>query len=259
MHKKLWSVCAGLCGLATMLAAANPGAAHTQEIKSKPALYSYVANWQFPRANWADAEKAIGSANDVMQKAQADGTIVAYGNDVNLVHTLDGETHDNWWSATSMAGLVKALNQLHASGNAMSPALDAAKHWDEVYVSHYYNWKPGATKGGYTHVAVYKLKADAPDDAIDRLSQHFVAPILEKLLADGTIVEYEIDTMAIHTQAPGTFIIVYITPTPEGLDTVQAAVRDAVKAAPLAGDAFGSFVDDSGHRDGLYKTDCNYK
>jgi len=260
MHNRLWSVCAGLCGLATMLVAANPGAAQMQEIKSKPPLYSYVANWQFPRANWGDAGKFIGSVNGIMQKAQADGTIVAYGNDVNLVHTLDGETHDNWWSSMSLAGLVRVLNQIHASGDAASPALNAAKHWDEVWVSRYYNWKPGATmKDGYTHVAVYKLKADAPDDAINMLAQHMVTPVLEKLLADGTIVEYEIDTMAIHTQAPGTFIIVYITPTPEGLDTVQGAVRDAMRASPLAGDAFGSFVDDSEHRDGLYKTDCNYK
>jgi hypothetical protein len=242
-----------------MLVSANRAQAQTQEIKSKPALYSYVANWQFPRANWPDAVKALAPLSDIMQKAQADGTIVAYGNDVNLVHTLDGETHDNWWSSMSMAGLVKTLNQIHASGDSLSPAMNMAKHWDEVYVSHYYNWKAGAMKGGYTHVSVYKLKADAPDDAIDTLAQHFVAPVLEKLLADGTIVEYEIDTMAIHTRAPGEFIIVYITPTPEGLDTVQAAVRDTVKAHPLMGQAFGSQVDDSGHRDGLYKTDCNYK
>jgi len=66
-------------------------------------------------------------------------------------------------------------------------------------------------KGGYTHVSLYKLKADAPDDAMNSLSEHFVAPGAGKLLADGTIVEYEIDEMAIHTAAPGTFIIVYIT------------------------------------------------
>jgi hypothetical protein len=183
---------------------------------------------------------------------------VAYGNDLNLVHTVDGETHDTWWSAMSLAGLIKTLNQLHASGDANAPAMNMAKHWDEVYVSHFYNWKPGVTKGGYTHVSVYKLKADAPDDAVESVSAHMVAPLMEKLLADGTIVEYEIDSMAIHTSAPGEFDIVYITPTPEGLDTVQGAIRDAMKASPLMGDAFGSFVDDSGHRDGLYKTDCNY-
>lgn len=259
MHKRLWSVGAGLCGLASLLVAAIPGAAQTQEIKAKPAMYSYVANWQFPRANWPDAMKALEPVNDIMQKAQADGMIVAYGNDVNLVHQPDVETHDNWWSSMSLAGLVKTLDQLHASGNAASPAMNAAKHWDEVFVSRYYNWKAGSTKGGYTHVGVYKLKADAPDDALENISGHMVAPLLEKLLADGTIVEYEIDTLAIHTSAPGTFFIVYITPTPEGLDTVQAAVREAGKATPLNSQAFGAVVDDSGHRDGLYKTDCNYK
>jgi len=259
MHKRCWSVCAGLCGLAALVVAAIPGTAQTQEIKAKPALYSYVANWQFPRANWPDAVKALEPVNDVMQKAQANGDIVAYGSDVNLVHQPDAETHDNWWSSITLAGLIKTLNQLHASGDAASPTMNAAKHWDEVYVSHYYNWKAGSVKGGYTHISVYKLKADAPDDALENIGGHMVAPLLEKLLADGTIAEYEIDEMAIHTQAPGTFIIVYITPTPEGLDTVQSAVREALKASPLNGQAFGAVVDDSGHRDGLYKTDCNYK
>ena len=84
----------------------------------------------------------------------------------------------------------------------------------------------GAYKGGYVHVSEYKLKADAPDDAVDLLAQHLIVPNMDKLIADGTILEYEIDEMAIHTSAPGTFAIVYVTPTPEGLDTVLAAVRD---------------------------------
>jgi len=37
----------------------------------------------------------------------------------------------------SLAGLIKTLNQLHASGDANSPAMNSAKHWDEVLVSHY--------------------------------------------------------------------------------------------------------------------------
>jgi hypothetical protein len=258
MHKRMWSVCAGLVCLAAMMATANRAQAQMPEVKEKPAMYSYVADWQFPRANWPDVDKALAPVNDIMQKALADGTIVAYGNDLNLVHQPDAETHDNWWSAMSMAGLIKALNQIHASGDTAAPALNAAKHWDNIYVSRFYNWKPGTTHG-YTFVAIYKEKADAPDGTLDNLSAHFVAPVMEKLLADGTIVEYEIDTMAIHTTAPGLFAIVYITPTPEGIDTVHDAVRAAVKASPLATQAFESATDDSGHRDGIYKTACTYK
>jgi hypothetical protein len=82
---------------------------------------------------------------------------------------------------------------------------------------------------------------------------------LDKLLADGTIVEYEVDTEAIHTQAPGMFWIFYITPTAEGLDKVSAAIRETLKANPLSGPAFGSMMDDTAHRDFLARTNATYK
>jgi hypothetical protein len=233
---------------------AMPLGAQTAEVKEKPAMYTYVANWQIPRAHWEDLEKSVAPRKAILDKALADGTIVGYGDDINLVHTVEGETHDNWWSAMSMAGLVKVLEQFLAAEISASPnAANPTKHWDSIYVSRFYNWKPGTYKGGYLHASVYKLKADAPDDAVESVSKHLAVPLLEKLLADGTIVEYEIDTVAVHTTAPGTFAIIYITPTPEGLDTVQAAVLGSVAAHPLLGQAFGSMTDDSGHRDELLK------
>ncbi len=260
MSKSKWSVFAGLCALLTLAVCAMPSGAQMAEVKEKPAMYTYVANWQIPRAHWADMEKSAPSRNAIMDKAMADGTIVGYGDDLNLVHTPEGETHDDWWSAMSMAGLVKVLDQLVTSDISVSPnSASPTKHWDNVYISHYYNWKPGACKGGYVHVSVYKLKADAPDDAVDTLSKHLVVPLFEKLLADGTIVEYEIDEMVIHTMAPGTFAFVYVTPTPEGLDTVQAAINSSVKDHPLSLQAFGSFVDDNGHRDELLKGNGVFK
>ena len=260
MDKKMRCVFAGLCALLTVALCAAPSGAQMAEVKEKPAMYSYVANWQIPRSNWAEMEKSASTRNGLMQKAMADGTIVGYGDDRNLVHTPEGETHDTWWSAMSMAGLVKVLDQLMAGEVSGTPnAANPTKHWDEVYVSRYYNWKSGAYHNGYVHVSVYKFKADAPDDALDLLSQHMVVPVLEKLLADGTIVEYEIDTQAIHTSAPGTFLIIYVTPTPEGLDTVNTATRANQKEHPLGVDAFGSFVDDSGHRDELLKGNGVFK
>jgi hypothetical protein len=58
-------------------------------------------------------------------------------------------------------------------------------------------------------VASYKLKGDAPDNAIETLSKQLVVPLLEKMLADGTILEYEVDTIAVHTEAPGNFWITW--------------------------------------------------
>jgi hypothetical protein len=234
-------------------------AAGAQEIKPKPPMYTYVANWQVARAHWGDVEGLNTPVNDVLQKALDDGTLVAYGRDTNLVHGLGAETHSVWWSSMSMGGLIKGLEKARAASDANAAALNDAKHWDTVWVSRFYSWKPGSVKGGYLRVAMYKLKDDAPDDALDNLSEHLVVPVMEKLLGDGTITAYAIFTTAIHTEAPGLFAIDYITPTPDGLDTVQAAVLGSIKAHPLGVQAFGSVTDDSAHRDGLDRIDATFK
>src|ERR1700748_3803033 len=111
----------------------------------------------------------------------------------------------------SIGGLLKVLDKVRALPEPNTPlALNPIKHWDYIFVSHYYNWKPGAYTGAYVNVAIYQLKPTADDDAVDTLSKTVVVPALEKLLADGTVLEYEVDTEAIHTDAPGMFVIVYV-------------------------------------------------
>jgi len=260
MNRNLGGFCALLCGLVMTAALAVPALAQMSDVKEKPPMYSYVGDWVIPRAQWGDMEKNDMADQKILDKALANGSIIAYGNDVNLVHTVDGETHDGWWSAMSMAGLLNVLDQFYQSGNATAPVLESAtKHWDAIYVSRYYNWHAGSWKGAYTHVSTYKLKADAPDDAVDKLSKSVLVPFFEKLLADGTIHEYEVDTEAIHTDAPGTFAVVYITANAEGLDKVNAALMSSLKANPLIGPAFGSMVDFTPHRDSLARTNATYK
>ena len=236
------------------------GSAQAPEVKEKPRMYTYVSYWAVPRAQWAEYEKGSAETQATIAKALADGTIVAYGTDQNLIHTPDGATHDGWFSAMSMAGLLNVLDQIYKSNYPTSPAVTSAtKHWDEVMVTRYYNWHSGSWKGVYTSGSAYKLKADAPNDAIDQLSKNLVVPVMEKLLADGTIHEYEIDTQAVHTSAPGTFWIFYIGANAESLDKVNDVIREALKANPLAGPAFGSMTDPSGHRDALAMTSATYK
>ena len=245
-------VCALLAGSALAMLA--------QEVKEKPPMYTYVADWVIPRAQWQEMEKSNVNSQKILDKAMASGTIVGYGNDETLVHQPDAETHDNWWSAMSMAGLINVLEQFYQTGNASTPVqISATKHWDSILVSKYYNWHSGSFKNGYTHVGTYRLSKDAPDDAVDVLSKNLVVPLLEKLLAAGTIQEYEIDTQAIHTDAPGTFSIVYIASSPDGLDKVDAAVRETVKDSTLSGPAFGSMTESAGHRDELARTSGTYK
>lgn len=260
MNWKVWRVFAGVCGLAMAAVWAVPTGAQTAEVKEKPPMYTYVSDWSIPRAQWAEMDKATAADTKILEKAMASGTIVAYGDDVNLVHQPDGTTHDQFWSAMSMAGLMNVLDQFYKSGGTTSPVLaSATKHSDSIFVSRFYNWHSGSWKDVYTHGGIYKLKADAPNDAVETLSKNLLVPLFEKLLADGTLHEYEVDTESIHTGSPDTFWIFYITANAEGLDKVNAALRETMKANPLGGPAFDSMIDVSAHRDELARTNTTYK
>jgi len=260
MNNKGSKVLAGLCALAATSLWAAPVRAQAAEIKEKPPMYTYVSNWNIPRARWTEMEKSGAATHKILDKAVAAGTLVAYGDDLNLIHQADGSTHDSFWSAMSMAGVLNVLDEFYKSGTTTSAVLSSAtKHWDGLYVSRFYNWHSGSWHGAYTHGASYKLKADAPDNAVDMLSKNFIAPLLEKLLADGTLYEYEVDVEAVHTQDPGTFWIFFIAANAEGLDKVNAALRESLKVNSFAGPAFNSMVDFAPHRDYLSRTDATYK
>jgi len=257
MKSKQWRFFAVVLALGLIAGLALP--AFAQEAKEKPRMYTYVALWELPRAQWGEWAKSEASDASVLQAAVANGTLVSYGDDTNLVHQPDQPTHDDWFQSMSMAGLMNVLDQFYKSGATQSPVdLAATKHWDAIYVSRYYNWKPGSVKDGYSYGSSYKLKEDAPNDAIDTLAKAIV-PQMEKMLAAGVINEYEIDTEAVHTDPPGTFWIFWIASSPDALDKTNANLRDALKANPFIVPTFDSMVDFKPHRDYLTRTNATYK
>ena len=258
MKMRSTSIFAVVCAFAMMFVAAAPAQAQDQP-KEKPPMYSYVAFWDIPRAQWGEMEKAGASSQNILDKAMADGTIIGFGYDTNEVHQADGPTHDSWWSSMSMAGLLNVLDKFAKSASP-SPVLGTStKHWDNIMVSRFYNWHSGSYKGAYTRVASYKLKPDAPNDALEMLSKTLFVPLFEKLISDGTVIEYEIDTEAIHTEDPSTFWIAFVTPNAEGMDKFDVALRQVQKTNPLGGPALGSMVDFTNHRDYLESSTGSYK
>ena len=89
-------------------------------------MYSYISNWAIPRARWPDMEKQAATDEKIFDKALSSGKLVAYGDDINLVHQADGETHDSFWSGMSMAALMGVLDELHKSGASTVPVLASA-------------------------------------------------------------------------------------------------------------------------------------
>lgn len=258
MHNNTRTVSMGLLAAAMLAIGIGAVQAQTAEVKEKPRMYTYFANWTIPRARWGDMEKGNAGDEKALGAALGGGTLVGYGDDATIVHQNEGPTHDTWWSAMSLAGVLDVLDTMMKGGTP--PVLaSATMHSDAIFVSRFYNWQAGKYRGAYTHTAAYKLKADAPDDAVESISRHFIVPLMEKLLAAGAIVEYEVDEEAIHTESPDMFWVDYICPNSAGLDKANAALGEAMKANPLAGPALSSMVDFAPHRDYLLRTNAVYK
>jgi hypothetical protein len=239
-------VMVAVAGIAVLGMTATLAGAQTVEVKEKPPLYRYVSNWAFSPPHSADPDKDGYAGNQkILAAALADGTLVGYGDEENQVHSAERFAHASWGQARSIASLLKVIETLHKGGGSSSPLLVGSnRHWDQMYISRFYNWKAGSWKAAYGYVATYKLKPDAPeaDDAVRALSSFYV-PVFEKMLADGTIVEYEIDREMIHTtDSRAQLHFSFVMPSAEGLDKFRAALGAALDENSLIGPAFGSMM-----------------
>ena len=252
-NRKLWAAFAGLTVLVISTVWATPTGVQTREVKKKPPLYSYIAVWNIPRDQWAAREKQAAAARKILDRAISDGTIVAYGFDENPLH-------DTFCLAMSKAGLQRVSDEFRKAGIAAAPSpAGVTPPPVSILVSHYYNWHAGSCKNAYVHVGIYKIKPDAPPDGVDVLSKNFFAPPLEKMLADGAIFEWETDTYADPKEAPGTFLIAYLSATAEGLNKANSAVQNTLKSRALKGPTFDFLVDVSASRDVVVRSYAVYK
>ncbi len=98
--------------------------AQTQSAENeKPPIYHYVSEGTVPRAMWADYLKIEAADTDAMKKGVADSTLIAFGNFAVLNHQENEPTHGTWFSATSLADLMKFLEGLRTAPNATAPPL----------------------------------------------------------------------------------------------------------------------------------------
>ena len=238
-----------LCALALAPLCTFSARAQSQSAEKAP-LYTYVSEWSIPRAMWADYQKIEGANNDALRKAVGDGTLISFGSFAVLNHQEGMATHGSWFSASSMASLMKVLEGLRTGPNFGNPVLAASKHWDYILESRDYNAHSGTFTNGYLRVSNWHFKAGAsdPDGKIIRAT---IGALLEKLLADGAIHLYQIDFEVVHSADPNAFFIAFVTNGPEGLDKFNAALDEAGKNNPVILAAYGSLIESKGHRDTL--------
>ncbi len=221
MSKRILWALALLC----VLAAAPAVAAQQHE----QWVYTYVAEWQVPRAQWADYTAGVEkNTKPIVQRRLADGTLISWGTYETVVHTLDGPTHGLWLQSHTLAGLTRTREELLK--NPPSPALSASKHWDYLLRSVAHRAGPSAERTGYLRVVGTLTKPGKGDQWADAIKK-YLQPAFDELLANGTLLYYAIDSQYVPTENPGLRYVVFIYPNAEAMDKFAEAIAARVAQA----------------------------
>jgi len=187
----------------------------------EPPVYTFVALWNVPRAQWAEFtafwEK---NARPVLDRLQADGTIIGYGSFASVVHTEEGYTHGNFWETTSIAAVERALGELLKL--PPNPATLGARHRDRLQRSLIYKARSAGPTSGYVWAGTTKVQPGKGREWRE-LWEKYAKPTYDELLANGTISRYVVEVEHVHTEDPGWRFIVYVAPNAEAVDKVRAA------------------------------------
>jgi hypothetical protein len=234
-------------GTATALSAQNMD-------QGKAPMYIYVSQWAVPRAQWADMAKSQQADRAIADKLLADGTITAYGMGMNMIHQEGQPTHTTWMTASSEGNILKALEAYYAAPGLAAPVLAASKHWDYFLVSRMYNRRPGTHDGAYLSGAMWNVKP-GEGMAFAAMLKSRVIPVLEKLMADGTVIGYSFDMEDYHTTSPGLMEVVIMTPDASGLDKIGKAFDDTFSKDTEIGPAMRTLVKWKSQRDFLLRVE----
>jgi hypothetical protein len=210
-----------IAGLFVIVLAVMLVPAALPQMEPTPTVYTYVSQFQVPRANWAayseDSEKTVVP---VAEKMLADGTILSWSTFEQVIHTPDGYTHGAAWSSTSIAGLMKVLDEIRKVGPRPGQ-IAATKHEDLLMQTSLY--RVGSGTPTYLRVVCSNAKADKPGDYTATLKKLLV-PTFEEQVKKGVATYYGVDEQYVNTAAPSTRCVVITYPNAEGIDKWAQAI-----------------------------------
>lgn len=231
--------------MAAIVLMPKPAAAQQEQ-----SYYTYVSEWAVPRAQWGAFQKQVETVDvPELKKLVADGTLVDWGSEVTRVHTPGGYTHAEWFTATSRANLLKALEMAWKTATNAS-FVAATKHEDYFLHTIAHGGKTESDATGYLRVSFYQAKR-GDSGAFRDLLLNDVKAVFDSAVADGTLVMYNIDEQAIHTAAPGAYNLALFFPNGAAMDKFFSDLAMRSKAHPAIGRMFGALTVSKDHRDSL--------
>jgi len=244
MLKRITNVVALVCAFAACMLL-TPTAAPAQD--QGTTYYTYVSQWTVPRAQWAAFAKQDEAGAAAMQKSVADGLLVAWGNATMRVHTSDGFTHAEWFTATSRENLLKVLEQ-QWTGATNSNYAAATRHADLFLHTIAHGGKSGASGTGYLRVAFYQAKPGS-EEALGSLLMGKVKPFFESEVSKGNLTLYNIDEEDIHSDMPGGYNLAMLFPDGAAIDKFYADYAAMGMSDPSTAKAFAGMTMNETHRD----------
>jgi hypothetical protein len=192
------------------------------QMESAQPVYTYVSQFQVPRASWAayaqDSEKSFVP---IVEKLAADGTILTWSTFETAVHTPDGYTHGAAWSANTISGLMKVLDELRKAGP--QPAqIAATKHEDLLMQTRMFHAAGGTP--AYARVICSMAKPDKPE-AFTAMLKKLLVPTFEEQLKKGVASYWGIDEQYVNTGAASTRCVIINYPNAEGMDKWAEAIN----------------------------------
>jgi len=227
-----------IAGLLVIVLAVVLVPAALPQMEPTPVVYTYVSQFQVPRAHWAayseDTEKTVVP---IVEKLTADGTILSWSTFEQIIHTPEGYTHGAAWSSTSISGLMKVLDEVRKAGPRPGQ-IAATKHEDLLMQSSMY--RVGSGTPAYLRVVCSNAKADKPGEYAATLKKLLV-PTFEEQVKKGVATFWGVDEQYVNTAAPSTRCVVINYPNAEGMDKWAAAINatqakwNAAERAEFAG------------------------
>lgn len=193
------------------------------QMEQKQTVYTFVSQFQVPRANWAQfAEDAEKTTNPIFERLLADGTIVGWSNFEAIVHTADGMTHGSAWQSTSLAGITRVLDELRKSGPRPGQ-LASTKHEDLLLRTEVLHASSVAAGTGYLRVVCTVAQPGKGDDYVAAVKK-YLGPTFEEQFKKGVATFYGFDQQYVNTQAPSLRCAVITYPNAESMDKWATAI-----------------------------------
>jgi hypothetical protein len=216
----------------------------SQMQQAQPVVYTFVSQFQVPRANWAQySENTDKTFVPIADKLVADGTLLGYSTFETIVHTSDGYTHGAAWSSSSIAGLTKVLDEVRKVG-PQPGQIAATKHEDFLMQTSMY--MVGSGTPAYLRVVCQNAKPDKPEEYAAALKK-YLWPMFEEQFKKGVVNYVGLDSQYVNTSAPSWRCLVINFPNVESIDKWAAAVNATLGKMSAADRTafYGSTVTDS--------------